>query len=103
MKDFYENEYVWSVVRKINGGAECGGVTLASALRSTAKDNRYFAARWDIQACQWIKAPEPPAMVTVEMTVEQAEWMASIDCPSSGHMHNISATCRKALDAREAR
>lgn len=98
MNDPYEDEAVWYVVRKANGSMYTSNNTLARARRA-AEDKRFFVARWDIQACQWVKAPEPPATVNVVLTVEWAEWAAAERGPQRGHMSSIAEACQQALDA----
>ncbi len=57
MNDF-EDEYIWCVVRKANGGAAAGALTLAMARRIIAEDSRFFVARWQVPLLQWFTADE---------------------------------------------
>ena len=102
MNDFYEDEAVWCLVRKATGRGGDNCFTLASAHRIDAEDARFFVARWDVTHLMWIHAPEPPATVMVEMTVEDVEWLADMDRDLNDDVRRFAVACRKALDAREA-
>ncbi len=60
MNDFYEDQPVWCLLRSSTGRAGYGAYTLEEARRRSGidYDDGFFAARWDADACQWVKAHE---------------------------------------------
>ena len=101
MNDPYEDKAVWCTVDKDSGSIRIGSTMLDKA-RRLADNHSFFVARWDRDACQWVKAPEPPATVMVEMTVEDVEWLADMDRDLNDDVRRFAVACRKALDAKEA-
>ncbi len=101
MKDYYEDQAVWCTVDKDSGSIRIGSTMLDKA-RRLANNHSFFVARWDVSHLMWIHAPEPPATVNVVLTVEQAEWITTVEWDLTSRMTDASDACRKALDARDA-